>query len=437
MTTTLALGLGLDRSLAWIDGGSVRYLVADLAANGPTQAGRVPPALNLALAIDVSGSMAGSKLAAARETASAVTRALTERDRLTLVAFDDRATLLLDARQMDTLGQQEALAAIERLRVGGSTNLWDGWLLAGEHVAAAMRTSSRASHRVLILSDGHANLGETDPMRLARHAGEALARGIITSAVGIGDGYDEALLGGITEAGGGRLHDAEHATEISEVVLAELLDGRTALLERVVLRVEVPAEVRAEVVGSWANTVVDGVVDLMVGTALPQTPKRLVIRLHCPAGSIGHQLVFRATARGMLPDGTGSVDAEPDQVALTYAVSRENSAQRRDLDRSMAAFTAWQSDVMRRTVNLNRDGDRRGAKHYLTRELTYLEQYGRDLPGTESMLAELVLLLRRAEEQLDQRTAKELYIGSMQRSRGEADRRVASRQSMSEVLRRK
>lgn len=435
--TTLSLSIGLDRSLAWDAGGSVRYLVADIAAHGTATKGAQPPAVNLALAIDVSTSMGGEKLEAARATAAAVARALTPRDRLTIVTFSTVSRLLLDARTMDADGRDSALAAIARLQVEGSTNLWEGWLLAGEKVAGAMRTDPRASHRVLLLSDGQANNGVQDPRELARHAGEALARGIITSAVGIGDDYDEAVLGAMTEAGGGRLHDAEFAREIGEVVLGELLEGRAALLERTMLRVVVPANVRAEVVGAWSHTVLPGAIDVLVGTMLPESAKRVVMRLHCPEGKAGAMITLSASARGTLPDGSGTVDSGDEETELTLAASRENSAQPRDVARSVAAFNAWQADAMRRTIDLNRTGDRRGAKHYLTRELKWIEPYARDLPGSEALLAELVLLLRRADEELDPRTRKDVFAGSMMRMRSESDLRSAPRRSMADVLRKK
>lgn len=435
--TMLELTIGLDRALAWDAGGSVRYLVADLAAQGTASTSAQPPAVNLALAVDVSTSMSGEKLVAARETAAAVARALTPRDRLTIVTFSTVSRVLLDARSMDDDGRSDALKAISQLQVEGSTNLWEGWLLAGERVAGAMQADPRASHRVLLLSDGQANNGITEPRELAHHAGEALARGIITSAVGIGDDYDEAVLGAMTEAGGGRLHDAEFAREIGEVVLGELFEGRAALLERTMLRVVVPANVRAEVVGAWSHTVLPGAIDVMVGTMLPGNSKRVVMRLHCPEGKAGSMITLSASARGTLPDGTGTVESGEEETELTLAASRENSAQPRDTRRSVAAFTAWQADAMRRTIDLNRNGDRRGAKHYLTRELKWIESYARDLPESEPLLAELVLLLRRADEELDARTQKDVFAGSMMRVRSESDLRSMPRRSMAEVLRKK
>ncbi|MGG5807714.1 vWA domain-containing protein [Falsiroseomonas sp. CW058] len=432
---TLDLALGLDRALAWHEGGSVRYAVAELRAEGGARRDEAPP-LNLALAVDVSGSMGGPKIAAARDTALAVIAALTPRDRLTLVAFDSTAELLLDARPMDEAGRAAATSAVRRLQPRGGTNLWEGWLLAAEHVATAMAADAQASHRVLLLSDGQANEGISEAAELARHTRGLLERGIITSAVGIGDGYDELLLGGMAEAGGGRLHDAEHASEISEVVLGELLEGRAALVERATLRLTVPANLRAEIVGGWAHTVLPGAIEVLVGTMLPDRPVRVVFRLHCPAGQPGTAIGLGGVARGAEP-GTGeAVEAVPAEAALTLARGPENNAQPRHIGVSVAVMTAWQAEAMRRAVAMNRDGDRRGAKHFLEREVRWMERYARGLPGADALLAELVLLLRRVEEELDPRLSKEIYAAASMRSFAKADHRAAPRAALSERLRR-
>jgi Ca-activated chloride channel family protein len=432
---TLSLNLGLDRHLAWAEGGSVRYLVAEIGAAGIATSPTQSPALNLALAIDISGSMAGAKLEAARATAAAVARVLTARDRLSIIAFDSEATLLLDAKAMNARGQTAALAAIRRLQPRGGTNLWEGWLLAGERVATAMAADDRASHRILLLSDGQANEGLSDTNELARHTAELLLRGIITSAVGIGDGYDEALLGAMTEAGGGRLHDAEEPREIGEVVLGELLEGRATLLDRATLRVVVPANIRAEVVGAWAHSILPGAIEVMVGALLPDSPKRVVVRLHCPAGAPGLSVILGASARASEPGGTNVVEAAVVEETLQLAQGQENNAQVVDEERSFIAFTAWQAEAMRRAVALNREGDRRGAKHFLERELRWLERYARGLAGTEPMLAELVLLLRRVDEEMDPRMLKAVYFRSAMRARQEVDLRRAPQEPLADLLR--
>jgi len=432
---TLSLTAGLDRTRAWEEGSSVRYLVADLAAQGTTTTHAETPALNLALAIDISGSMAGPKLAAARRAARAAAEALTERDRLSLIVFNGEAELLLDARPMDKAGSAAAIAAIAGLGAGGGTNLFDGWLLAAERAAVAMAEVPQASHRVLLLSDGQTNQGLTDRAEIARHAGALLERGVVTSALGIGDGYDEELLGAIAEAGGGNLHDAEHAAEIGEVVLGELQAGRAALVERVTLRLTVPATLRAEVVGAWAHAALPGVLEVMAGSLLPGQTKRVVFRLFCPAGAPGTALLLGVSAGGVAPDGGAAIEARAVEAELRLARSTENNAQPRDLGRCLAVVQAWQAEALRRALRLNREGDRRAARHFLEREIRRMETYARGVPDTETLLAELILVQRRVGEDWDSRTRKELYNATFKASRYENDLRAAPRASIAERFR--
>ncbi len=432
---TLTLTAGIDRTRAWEEGGSVRYLVAELAAEGATTPRTEVPALNLALAIDVSGSMAGDKIDAARRAAKAVADALTERDRLSIIAFDSTAELLLDARPMDRAGRAAAITAIAGLADRGGTNLFDGWLLAAERVAVAMVAAPQASHRVLLLSDGQTNEGVTEREEIARHAGALLERGVVTSALGIGDGYDEELLGGIAEAGGGNLHDAEHAPEIGEVVLGELQAGRAALVERVTLRVTVPANLRAEVVGAWAHAALPGVIEVMVGSLMPEQTKRVVFRLHCPSGTPGTAILLGVSAGGASPGGGDAIDARPVEAELSLARSSENNAQPRDAVRSLAVVQAWQAEALRCAVRMNREGDRRAAKHFLERELRWMEPYARGIPGTETLLAELILVQRRVSEEWDERTRKEVFAASYKSSRSERDLRAAPRATLTERFR--
>lgn len=432
---TLHLLAGLDRTLAWEEGDSVRYVVAELSASGPAVERLDTPALNLSLAIDISGSMDGSKIEAAKQAALAVAEALGARDRLSIIAFDDTAELRLDTRAMDDAGRAAAAAAISALHSRGMTNLFDGWLMAAERVALAMAHSPQASHRVLLLSDGQTNTGETDRTEIARHVGALLERGVVTSALGIGDGYDEELLGAIAEAGGGNLHDAAEANEIGAVALGELQAGRAALVERVSLRLSVPANVRAEVVGPWAHVAIPGAIEVMAGSIMPERSRKIVFRLHCSSGVPGSSILLGLTAAGTSPEGDALIEATPVEVDLRLARSHENNAQPRDMARSLAVVEAWQADTLKRAVRMNREGERNAASYYIARELRWMEFYARGVPGTETMLGELILVQRRVNEDWTERTRKEMYNTVRKRSRGEAEMSVRRRPTISDQFR--
>ena len=430
----LNLVAGLDRALAWEDGGSIRYLVAELSAVSGSASAAETPAMNFALAVDVSGSMGGEKIDAARRAAAAVAGALTPRDRLSIVAFDDEAELLLDARPMDRAGHEAARAAIGRLHVDGGTNLFDGWSLAAERVATMMETMPNGSHRVLLLTDGQTNQGITDPLDIAGHVGALMERGVVTSALGIGDGYDEALLGAIAEAGGGGLHDAGQMAEIGEIALGELRQGRAALVERITLRLSVPANLRSELVGSWAHSALPGAIEVMVGGLSADQVKRVVVRLHCSSGAPGHAALLGVSAGGVSPDG-GAVEAAAVEAELTLARSADNNAQARDMRRTLAVVEAWQTDALRRALRMNREGDRRGAARFLERELRWLEPYARGVAGADMLVAELILVQRRIGEVLDSRLLKEVNTAAYKRNRSEQDFREAPQPSIAERFR--
>jgi Ca-activated chloride channel family protein len=420
----LTLAFGPDRELVWDQGESVRYLVASVSANGTVlnDGARVP--INLALCVDVSGSMSGEKLDAARATAAAVVDALTAEDRLSLVAFADDAELLLDVRKMDARGRSAAKSAINRLETRGSTNLFDGWNLAAGRVAVAMEGEPRASHRVLMLTDGQANIGISDAQTLARFTADAQRNGILSSAVGIGDDYDEALLAAMVEAGGGRLHDATNATEIHEVVLGELLEGRASLVERAELRVSLPDGVeRAEVVGPWAVTRRGGELAVSLGGLRPEQVKHVVVRVFCGAGAVGDSLEIVAKLSAHLPDGTAEITADAQSATLTFADGDTNGAQSRDSARSLMALAAWQGVAMREALALNRAGRFVEARSYLRREITYVRRYARGLDGVRGLLRELDLLERQVAGRMNGRVVKEVMLMQSKNLRGESDLR--------------
>ena len=201
-TTTRAPGLTV--TLTAHEGPEGRLLLVSVTAD-ETEAD-APPA-SVAFVVDRSSSMSGEKLDAAKHGLARFVRSLRPEDRVALVAFDDEVSLL-----SPRAAPSEALArTVESIRVGGSTNLYGGWLAGAKALGPG--------GRVVLLSDGHANAGKfTDARELAREASLSYERfRVTTTTVGIGTGYDETLMAGMARAGGGGhyyAHDAESIVEI-------------------------------------------------------------------------------------------------------------------------------------------------------------------------------------------------------------------------------
>jgi Ca-activated chloride channel family protein len=168
---------------------------------------------HLALVIDRSGSMAGEPLAEAILCARHIVSRLEPTDRAALVVFDDGVDTLVPAHPV---GDRGALyAALARVHEGGSTNLHGGWKASVDALLPAAQSASLA--RVILLSDGNANAGETtDTAAIAALCAQAAARGVTTSTDGLGRSFNEELMVEMAKKGQGNPYYGATAADLFE-----------------------------------------------------------------------------------------------------------------------------------------------------------------------------------------------------------------------------
>jgi Ca-activated chloride channel family protein len=191
----------------------VRLQAPDAPAGAP--APRAP--LHLALVLDRSGSMHGTPLEEAKRCAVAVMERLDPSDKLALVAYDYRARVV--APLAAVTDRSAFRGAVKTIRSGGNTDLHHGW----ETGLAELRSASQegAINRILLLSDGQANAGITDPARLAELCGQAQQQGVSTSTYGLGMNFEEGLMTALAKAGQGRAYYGETAEDLMDPFMEE------------------------------------------------------------------------------------------------------------------------------------------------------------------------------------------------------------------------
>ncbi|MVN88508.1 VWA domain-containing protein [Deinococcus sp. HMF7620] len=187
------------------------------------------PPLNLAFVIDRSGSMSGMPLDMARQAALAAVRQLRPADRVSVVAFDDQVDVVVPSQPV--VNREAIIQAIRAIEDRGSTNLHGGWLEGATQVAQYL--TSGALNRVILLSDGQANVGLTDRDDVAAQVRGLTERGISTSAIGLGAHYDEELLLAVATAGDGNFEHVEDPSRLPTLFEEELL-GLTRTTGRLV-----------------------------------------------------------------------------------------------------------------------------------------------------------------------------------------------------------
>lgn len=157
-------------------------------------------AMNLAVVIDCSGSMAGRPLEDAKQATLALIERLRDDDRISVVTYSDNAQVVLESMLVSS-ARGIAARAIGNIRTQGMTALHSGWLAGASQLAPMVGQYS--VNRILLLSDGCANVGKTDPDEIAREAAQLASEGISTSSYGIGNGFNEVLMTGLAQAGEG------------------------------------------------------------------------------------------------------------------------------------------------------------------------------------------------------------------------------------------
>jgi len=178
------------------------------------------PPLDLALVVDTSGSMAGAKIENARAAASTLVRSLRDGDIVALDAFSDQARTVVSPTRIDELSRAEVLRQIAQLAPLGGTNMFAGLTLAEAHVAQA--PSSHTLRRVVLISDGIANVGPSSPEVLGQIAERGLVHRAQVTSIGVGNDYDERTLNALSVRSSGRLHHISEPRDMARIMAGEL-----------------------------------------------------------------------------------------------------------------------------------------------------------------------------------------------------------------------
>lgn len=163
---------------------------------------RLGPA-NLVFVIDTSGSMAeGDKLEIVKDSLAVLVENLHEEDTITIVEFGDEASVALEPTWGDET--DDILDALASLQANGSTNFEDGLRLGYRAAQDLFVDDDGAINRVVVASDGVANVGLSDPDSLVGVIREAADEGVRLVTVGVGlDNYNDELLEQLADDGDG------------------------------------------------------------------------------------------------------------------------------------------------------------------------------------------------------------------------------------------
>lgn len=210
------------------------YLDLEIRGLGDPTGGK----LTTLLLIDRSGSMAGDKIQAARQSAERLLYQLADGDRIGIVSYGSDVNVDLPLTTIDPLSRSVARRTLARIEEGGGTHL-EGGLAAAFRMLAAEDLRGRIG-RVLLISDGRPTEGSRESARYQKWADDFRSLGVSLCTIGVGRDYDADLLATLAERSGGRFHDLRDASRLSRVLQDEIRHANHIVAHQVSLRLPEP-----------------------------------------------------------------------------------------------------------------------------------------------------------------------------------------------------
>lgn len=215
----ISLDVGVSNPLMLAGEKKINHIRISLTGFDVPQNESRPP-VNTAIVIDQSGSMGGQKIVQAREAAIAAVKRLRDDDIVSIILYSDSATVLVPATK--ATDRDAIIEKIQSVKAGGSTALFAGVSKGAAEVRKFLDKES--VNRVILLSDGQANVGPKSPRELERLGASLVKEGISVSTLGLGLGYNEDLMSRLASAGSGNHMFVEQADDLVAVFQKEFND---------------------------------------------------------------------------------------------------------------------------------------------------------------------------------------------------------------------
>ncbi len=192
------------------------------------------PPVNVAIVLDRSGSMGGAKLENAKQAAKEALARLGGDDVVSIITFESEVQVIVPATKLND--RDRVMRAIDDIRAGGSTAIFAG-VSKGAEELRKFKDPKQIS-RMVLLSDGLANVGPASPEELGRLGASLAKEGITVTTLGLGLDYNERLMSKLAQMSDGNHVFIKEPKELASVFQEEFGDILSVVAQdlRVVVR---------------------------------------------------------------------------------------------------------------------------------------------------------------------------------------------------------
>jgi Ca-activated chloride channel family protein len=326
--------------------------------------------MNLAIVLDRSGSMGHEqKMEQAKSAVRALIDQLLPEDIFSLVMYDHEVDVLRRAARVRD--RHDIRALVDEIYPRGSTNLGGGMIEGLRQ--AEKNASGEYVNRVILLSDGLANQGITSKVELERIANKYRSRGISLTTMGVGLEYNENLMMGLAESGGGNYYFIESSYGLAGMLQKEFHSLSVVLVQDASIGLKLGRGVQVEDIICCPYTIEGDRPIIRIGNLISNDRREITVRLRIPPRCDDETRLL--VARGTVYYESSEVRVgrvEPFEVWVNYTRDAAVIEKNRDLDAQARADVAISTRQVENALRLVDEGKREEAEKEMSRAVEFL-----------------------------------------------------------------
>ncbi|MEZ4450562.1 MAG: VWA domain-containing protein [Nannocystaceae bacterium] len=328
--------------------------------------------VNLSIVLDKSGSMAGEKLEKAKTAALHLLDRLRPDDLVSVVAYDGRVRVLVPTTRVAE--RTRITEAVLGVQAHGSTALFAGVSRGIGEVRKFLRTNQ--VNRVILLSDGQANVGPSSPNALGRLGVACAKEGIAITTVGLGLGYNEDLMVQLASRSDGNHAYAADADDLPRLFAAELGDLTSVVAQGALVRIDFAEGVRPLRALNRDAAIAGRTMTYTQGQLYGGQEKFVLVEAEIEAGAAGRSAPLATVTTTYLDLVSGASESDRQLVSVRFTDSVSEADAARNTDVLIAEVEAFANDRNRLALELRDRGNLDEAQAILEGNSRYLEEAG-------------------------------------------------------------
>jgi Ca-activated chloride channel family protein len=339
------------------------------------ESGRTPA--NIAIVLDESGSMSGEKIEKAKEAALLAVDLLDDEDILSVISYDDRVRVLVPATRVDD--KQAIRKAIRSMQAGGQTALFAGVSKGAREVRKFI--DRERVNRIILLSDGQANVGPSSATELGELGMSLGKEGISVTTIGLGVGYNEDLMASLAGYSDGNHAFVEDAADLVKIFNYEFGDVLSVVAQDLIIRIELEDGIKPLRILGRNGEIIGREITTRMNQLYSAQEKYVLLEVEVPEGKANETRDIASVSVSYQNMASNRRADIGDRVRISYTDSDKEVEEA--LNREVVTITTKQvaNEMSKEALRLRDEGKREEAQRVLDSSADFVRSQGAMLGG--------------------------------------------------------